>query len=151
MRQLEKLNALLVMKLRLEERAYNKLRAREAAIRSDLERLSTQERDARKSTTVEMRAIGADISWQAWLGRSAASLNLQLAEILAQKENYVDQVRKAHGKVSMSEKLIDREKRKLLISREKKVLDDLNCQFFSTGTPERNTGKDRKQHLNTFE
>ena len=109
MRQLEQLNELLVIKLRVEERAYNRLIARETVIRGDLERLSDQARQAQQTTTVEMKAIGADISWQAWLGRSAAALNLQLAEVLAQKGSYVEQVRKAHGKVSISEELLAKE------------------------------------------
>ena len=130
MRQLEQLNELLVIKLRVEERAYNRLIARETVIRGDLERLSDQARQAQQTTTVEMKAIGADISWQAWLGRSAAALNLQLAEVLAQKGSYVEQVRKAHGKVSISEELLAKEQAERRQMRAKKSLDDLANQFF---------------------
>ena len=134
MRQLEQLNELLVIKLRVEERAYNRLIARETVIRGDLERLSDQARQAQETTTVEMKAIGADISWQAWLGRSAAALNLQLAEVLAQKGSYVEQVRKAHGKVSISEELLAKEQAERRQMRAKKSLDDLANQFFGANS-----------------
>jgi hypothetical protein len=134
MRQLEQLNELLVIKLRVEERAYKRLTARETVIRGDLERLSDQARQAQQTTTVEMKAIGADISWQAWLGRSAAALNLQLAEVLAQKGSYVEQVRKAHGKVSISDELLAREQAERRQLRAKRLLDDLADQFFGANS-----------------
>ncbi|EEB83257.1 conserved hypothetical protein [Roseobacter sp. GAI101] len=52
-----------------------------------------------------MRSVGADIAWQAWLGRKKAALNGELAQVLAIKEHHLKQVRTAYGKLIVAREL----------------------------------------------
>ena len=69
--------------------------AREASLRRSLAQLRNQ-RNAAGSE--QMRAIGADLSWQTWVERSVQQLNMELAQVMARKLESLDRVRKAFGR-----------------------------------------------------
>jgi hypothetical protein len=92
-----------------QQRQFAKLVAQENKLRAELNRLD----DMRRATHVpearvaKMQAIGADVIWLGWVGRSKTTLNIQLAQILAQKENHQSAVRKAYGKVLVVQQMRD--------------------------------------------
>ncbi|TMM52503.1 hypothetical protein [Sulfitobacter sabulilitoris] len=90
--------------------AFQTLVAEENRLRSELARLDAQLRGSRTEDATEMRAIGADVIWQAWVGRAKTELNLSLARVLAQKEHHLRQVRRAYGKTLVTEGLVAEEK-----------------------------------------
>tara|TARA_R110002126_G_scaffold27055_5_gene91085 strand:- start:555 stop:971 length:417 start_codon:yes stop_codon:yes gene_type:complete len=90
-----------------EQQSLRKLAQQESLIRAELQRLSDQEKAAFAAAPKDapMRAIGADVIWLGWVGRSKAQLNMALAQILAQKEHHMARVRIAYGKVLVTEEL----------------------------------------------
>ncbi|WP_300033238.1 hypothetical protein [uncultured Roseobacter sp.] len=78
---------------------------REAQLRAELSRLDQQARSAEEAVHHPMQTIGADIIWKSWVGRTKVELNLQLAQTLAEKEQYVQRVRDAYGKVLVADQL----------------------------------------------
>jgi hypothetical protein len=78
----------------------------ENALRAELRRLDAQVHQAEVRGDPQMRAIGADILWKAWVGRAKHRLNLKLAQVLAKKETRVRDVKRAYGKVVVAEELL---------------------------------------------
>ena len=91
-----------------KQQTFQKLVAEENRLRGELSRLDALLRESRRSDrdAREMRAIGADLLWQGWIGRSKHQLNLQLARVLAVKEHHLAEVRQAFGKKSVVERLL---------------------------------------------
>lgn len=115
MTDLEKL--LLVAQARYDQQrqALMSVVQKENAIRAELARIAGLDQSSGPSEQVigEMRAIGADMLWHAWLGRSKTSLNQELARTLARKNIEQTQVRRAFGKVEALKTLIGAEKTKI--------------------------------------
>lgn len=73
----------------------------EARLRRDIAQL-----DAHRAASLALpedqlrpaRQIGADVQWQAWLGRARTDLNRQLALCLVQKARMMTALRHAHGR-----------------------------------------------------
>ena len=80
----------------------------ENALRYEITRLSALNEmpEGSDNDIANMRAIGADLRWRGWLGRAKSELNMQLARILAAKENEQLQVRRAFGKVTALRQLL---------------------------------------------
>ena len=72
-----------------------------------LAQLDTHMAESRSSEDTPQRAIGADVLWQSWIGRKKRELNIQLAQILAVKQRHIEQVRKAYGKVLVTDSLFE--------------------------------------------
>lgn len=125
------------MKLRVQQHAFGKFLAREARVRRDIENLTQQARQSHDVNDQSIRAIGADVLWQAWTERSKSTLNRELAEILAQKSHYIEKMRSAHGKVEISNALIAQHTE---LKHRKKIKSDLekvlNAHLFSASKPE---------------
>lgn len=90
------------------QQEFTKLCAEEHRLRAEIDRLSSMGQQAQVPTVevAEMRAIGADVIWQGWLGRAKTALNMSLAQILAAKESHIGEVRTAYGKLLMVKKLL---------------------------------------------
>ena len=99
--ELEQIAALVDAKYEQQQLRFAKLVARENQLRAEIARLDDMRRatNAPDAKVDEMRAIGADVIWYGWVGRSKAALNIQLAQVLAQKEHHQTAVRLAYGKV----------------------------------------------------
>lgn len=89
-----------------ERHKLQKILAEEAALRAELLRLDALNSQARLATDESQRAIGADVIWQAWVGRAKTQLNMKLARLLAVKEHHQNLVRKAYGKVLVADELL---------------------------------------------
>lgn len=107
-RQLENLRKITAVKYEAEQAALQKLLMEENNIRTELTRLKDMMQSARAESLApsEMRAIGADVLWQGWIGRNVAALNIKLAAVLAKKEQRLKKVRKAFGKANVVAQLI---------------------------------------------
>lgn len=88
-----------------KQQHFQKLIAREGHLRAELDRLSAMALDT-GGPDMALQSIGADILWRGWVGRMKTQLNMELAQILAMKEYYLSDVRKAYGKVMVVQELI---------------------------------------------
>ncbi|WP_298921806.1 hypothetical protein [uncultured Roseobacter sp.] len=105
--ELEQLRKLVDARYQVRQQAFRSLLTRENTLRNELIKLSEQKRASEKNGELQMRAIGADVIWNAWLEKAKISLNMQLALVLAEKEQHVRQVRQAFGKVMAADELLD--------------------------------------------
>lgn len=98
-----------ITRARYEQRqqSFAKIVAEETYLRTELARLDAMnaQTHAPPEDATSMRAIGADVIWQGWLGRARTTLNLRLARVLAVKEHHLLEVRRAYGKVLVVEEL----------------------------------------------
>lgn len=79
----------------------NKLRmvtAEETRTREALARLSEQSVEVPPETALVMRAMGADLAWNRWVGRQKEVLNMQLANILVRKAEALRRVQEVFGR-----------------------------------------------------
>jgi hypothetical protein len=104
---LHQLKKLTELKFQKSEYALSAIQTRENVLRAELARLRTLviETQSQPSKDAQIRAIGADIIWLKWIGRAQMKLNIELAQVLAQKERYVAEHKRAHGKKLVSESL----------------------------------------------
>ncbi|WP_299372707.1 hypothetical protein [uncultured Tateyamaria sp.] len=102
------------------------LTARESALRAELARLRELafETHAQPADQAQLRAIGGDVIWLRWLGQARQRLNLDLAQVLAQKEAYMAQFKREHGKKLVSEALCDAATKEKAAHRNQKQLDE---------------------------
>ena len=77
----------------------------EKKLRLQLENLKSQISNSQNEEHQDMQAIGADLTWQSWVESSKRSLNLELAQVLAQKETLLANVKKDYGKLLVSKDL----------------------------------------------
>ena len=90
------------------QQSFAKVLAEETHLRNELARLDDMHRDTQAPDPTPMRAIGADIMWQGWVGRARTDMNLRLARVLSVKERHLLEVRRAYGKVLVVEELQSR-------------------------------------------
>jgi len=69
--------------------------AEEMQLRSELARLEEMRKQPGDATQA---AIGADILWRGWLARRVTDINMQLAQVLARKEDMADAMRVAYAR-----------------------------------------------------
>ena len=106
--ELRQLEAITQAKYDQQQQSFQRIQSEENRLRAELRKLdemllSSNNTDVRIG---EMRAIGADVIWQGWVGRSKTELNLKLAQVLAIKEQQLQQVRQAFGKLQVVQQLI---------------------------------------------
>lgn len=102
---LAKMRQLVKIKYRQQQESFARLLAQEGRLRTALQQLDDHLAASHSSEDGSHKAIGADVLWQAWVGRKKRDLNLQLAQVLAVKERHVAQVRRAYGKVLVTDNL----------------------------------------------
>lgn len=92
----------------IEQAAFQTLLAEEAMLRAELAKLKEMLLNVRTASLApsEMRAIGADVLWQGWIGRSQTTLNINLARVLALKEFRQQEVRTSFGKAEIVNSLM---------------------------------------------
>lgn len=105
--QLKALQPLVQAKYEQVQQGFQHLVNAEAALRQDLRKLDEMQASTRALTQEDavLQQAGADVIWQAWLGRKKKELNMKLAQVLAQKEPHLKRVREAYGKVLVVEEL----------------------------------------------
>jgi hypothetical protein len=125
---------ILEIKFQNGQKAFSKIVAAEGKLRSELAKLDDMAIRAEQANYNKMQAIGADVVWKAWLGRTKTTLNLELAQVLAQKEAMKGRVRREYGKLLASRALIDTEKRPRIKKSQNRELDTTISQFFGQNT-----------------
>lgn len=99
-RDLAMLGALSEARLDRERARLQGVLAQEARLRAMLSRLDAQAGAARALPAPALdglRGIGADLSWQGWVARQRATLQMELAMVLARKEQALPALRQAFG------------------------------------------------------
>ena len=96
--------------------------AKEAAVRNGLARLEEQNRGAGEPTNGvdSMQMIGADLLWNAWQYQTRQRLNVELAQIRAQRMELMDGVRLAFGRDQAILTLVEQQKTELAEKQEKR-------------------------------
>lgn len=81
--------------------------AREAKLRGELAQLRrhTVEAQSLPVAAHSMRNIGADVIWLQWVAKATRSLNIELAQVLAQKEALLANQRRALGRRTVAANL----------------------------------------------
>lgn len=89
-----------------------KIMRQEAQLRQSLQRLEQMSTgdDSFQQHDITMRAIGADLLWQGWVARRRTELNMQLANLLAQKSAVSRDLSLALGRAQVAEALVARER-----------------------------------------
>lgn len=105
--RLKEIKRLHKMKFQQRQKSLRDLLRREGVLRAELAKLDDQERLVNGAAHNEMKSLGADVLWKAWVGRTKAHLNTELAQILVQREKQLKDVRKDFGKLCVSKALID--------------------------------------------
>ncbi|MGR3761343.1 hypothetical protein ACUXV3_14615 [Roseobacteraceae bacterium NS-SX3] len=84
----------------------------EARLRGQLAKLDAQVKESRTQMAGDhaMQALGADLLWQSWHTRSRRQLNIELAQVTAQKLAAMDALRKAYGRKHAVETMAKRER-----------------------------------------
>lgn len=138
-KELSALNDIVTLKYRHQQKAFQKILAAETILRSEYKRLDHESKVAMEQTNSSMRGIGADVLWQAWLDRSKARVNMELTQVLIQKEHYFYRVREEFGKVEVVRELEKAAKTNNIASRNQKQLHQaidgmLNCRLATSKT-----------------
>lgn len=104
---LEQLKYLSELKYQHSQQALSEILQRERSLRAELLRLRSlmRETQTQPSDQAQMRMIGGDVIWMKWIAQAQRKLNIELAQVLAQKEAYMQRHRRAHGRKIMAEHL----------------------------------------------
>ncbi|WP_147111865.1 hypothetical protein [Tateyamaria sp. syn59] len=125
MHELGQLKQLADLKYRRSEQALASLQDRENTLRAELKRLQDLTRDThcQHESDASLRAIGGDIIWLKWLAQNQRRLSIELAQVLAQKENLLASFRKEAGKKAVTEELISQHAARTKAENRKKRLE----------------------------
>ncbi len=85
--------------------ALQKIISEEVTLRTQIETLKEHRRES-YSLDVSlntMRSIGSDVLWQAWIDRTQADVNMELARTLARKEPVMRQAKRDIGKKEVAQ------------------------------------------------
>lgn len=107
LKELSTMQALVQIKYQQQQESFTRLLAQEDRLRRSLRQLDENLNASRSSDDTSQKALGADVIWQAWVGRKKRELNIQLAQVLAVKERHIAQVRQAYGKVLVTNALLE--------------------------------------------
>ena len=105
MTELEQMEAITEARYQQQQQGFQRVLAEENRLDEHLRETRITSHD-----DTRIRAIGADVIWQAWAGRRKTELNMKLARVLAMKEHHLAQVRRAYGKLLVSRELIAQER-----------------------------------------
>ncbi len=97
----------------LEEHAkIAKILTKESSITNALRRLDEQKQMGAKIASGDeaMKAIGADLLWNTWQHSTRQRLNMELAQVRAQKLELMSRVRLAFGRDQAIQKLVEQKK-----------------------------------------
>ncbi len=89
-----------------------RLSAREQKLRDRYETLEKQRQTAQGQAedVLSQRLTGLDVLYQMWVGRQMAAVNTELAQVLAEKEMRLQNLRTAFGKKEVALQLLCRQK-----------------------------------------
>ncbi|MEL7091371.1 MAG: hypothetical protein AAFN94_06515 [Pseudomonadota bacterium] len=104
---LETLQALTELKYQKSLGGLADILTKETQLRGQIDKLRQQafETQALPADQPHMHSIGADVIWLKWVGRTISRLNVELAQVLAQKEALLAGQRRALGRKTVAEAL----------------------------------------------
>ncbi len=103
---------------------YAKIISQESRVREQLRKLDDQAKDAERSQDHNLQAIGADVIWKSWLERTKRTLNMELAQIMVQKEALRAGVKREYGKLLVGREMLEDQVLEQSTSRKKQMLTD---------------------------
>lgn len=91
----------------LQASALQALCNQEAHLRNELLRIDAMVRqnDLETKDLFVIQSLGADLMWQAWATRQKTQVNIRLAQIMAQKETVLQDLRRAFGRADVARRL----------------------------------------------
>lgn len=112
--KLQDLAKLSTIKLQVVQVEMAKLKEREAALRLSIKNLSESKHHQISTASASDPALiaGANIRWHQWVDQRKTSVNYELAQVLAQRERYLAQLKLAFGQNEAIKKLFKSEERK---------------------------------------
>lgn len=116
------LEQILALKFQKRQQIFSKISAEENRLRAQMMRLITQDQQAEAVNDNGIKAIGADVLWKAWVERSKTALNMELAQVLAQKERLLASVQRDYGKLLVSRQLLKDQRTHKMQTRKKMSL-----------------------------
>lgn len=129
-KKIAQMEQILALKFQQRQQIFSKVRAEENRLRAQMVKLVAQEQEAETINDDRIKAIGADVIWKAWVGRAKTTLNMELAQVLAQKERLLVSVRRDYGKLLVSQKLLRDQKMAAVEARRKVSLNtSINSHF----------------------
>ena len=122
---LEKLHQLTELAYAKSAAGLTDILAKEAALRADLKRLRDAAFEAQSLPVAarSMRNIGADVIWLQWVAKTTGELNLELAQVLAQKEALLARQRRALGRRDVADGLVADARKDAAAKRKKAALE----------------------------
>lgn len=104
MMDFETLKTLTDLKYQKSQEGLPKILARERKLRDEIDRLRIHAFQARAlpADKPAMQNIGADVIWLKWVSQAIERLNIELAQVLAQKETLQAKQRKAFGQKTVA-------------------------------------------------
>ena len=87
--------------LEVELAKLREVSAKEAALRAEIADLEAHRKaslNLPEDGLLSVRAVGADVLWQSWIGRNKQRLNMELARLLVEKARMAKQAQKAFGR-----------------------------------------------------
>ena len=121
---LEQLHELSDLKYQQSQQKLAAILTRENTLRAELAKLRgfVSETRCLPPDHAQMRAIGADVIWLRWVTTAQARLNIELAQVLAQKEGHMARHKRAFGKAQAAQSLAKTEREKHAKKRRNQVL-----------------------------
>lgn len=111
---LNQLHKLCDLKYRNSQQKLAAILERENALRAELTKLRGHVAQTRcmPPEQAQMRAVGADIIWMRWITKAQSRLNIELAQVLAQKEGLVAKHKRSFGQAQAAQSLAEAEQEK---------------------------------------
>lgn len=122
MYQFARVEILLEMKYQRTQHLIARLVDKENLLRAKLHDLDQQDRSMNKVAVSEIQAIGADMTWKLWADRARSRINMELSQILAQKENLLVGAKKEFAKLNVAKQTHATEKKKFRADRKAQEL-----------------------------
>lgn len=113
----------------------------EAVIRQKLATLAEHRAAAMTSARGDgfvLRSVGADVLWQGWLDRTERELQIELARVLARKEEARRHLQRAYGRAAAAADLLEDARRKAQEAAEtRRATRDEAVMLLRSAAPER--------------
>lgn len=111
---LDQLHRLCDLKHRSSQQKLAAITERENALRAELTKLRGHVAETRclPPEQAQMRAVGADIIWMRWITKTQSQLNIELAQVLTQKEGLIAQHKRSFGQAQAAQSLAEAEHEK---------------------------------------
>lgn len=105
---MKKLELALSLQMQREQVVYRRILAMEATLREKIACIRADTKRQMDNTGNEMRALGIELLWRKQAMDQVSNLNMQLAQVLADKERHRRLLRKSVGRHEVSKDLVNK-------------------------------------------